>query len=57
MAGETMTVIDSGQDMDQSVTTTLQAENYPVYHVSSQDVDAEMAERVRTGSSTSSPST
>ncbi len=47
MAGETILVIDAGQDMDQRMTTTLEAENYLIYPVSSQDVNAEMAELLR----------
>jgi cell division septation protein DedD len=44
MAGETILVIDAGQDIDQRMTTTLEAESYLIYTVSSQDVNDEMAE-------------
>jgi len=44
MAGETILVIDAGQDMDQRITTTLEAESYLIYPVASQDVNTEMAE-------------
>jgi cell division septation protein DedD len=47
MAGETILVIDAGQDIDQRMTTTLEAESYLVYPVSSQDVNAEMVELLR----------
>jgi len=47
MAGETILVIDAGQDIDQRMTTTLEAESYLVYTVSSQDVNAEMVELVK----------
>lgn len=42
MASETILVIDAGQDIDQKMTTTLEAEDYLIYPVSSQDVNAEM---------------
>ncbi len=44
MAGETILVIDAGQDMNQRITPTLQAESYMIYTASSQDVNVEMAE-------------
>ena len=44
MAGETILVIDAGQDIDQRMITTLEGESYLVYTVSSHDVNAEMAE-------------
>jgi cell division septation protein DedD len=47
MAGETILVIDAGQDIDQRMTTALEAESYLIYPVSSQDVNAEMAELLR----------
>ncbi len=47
MAGETILVIDAGQDVDQRMTATLEAESYLVYPVSSQDLTAEMAELLR----------
>ena len=47
MAGETILVIDAGQDIDQRMTATLEAESYLIYTVSSQDVNAEMAELLR----------
>jgi cell division septation protein DedD len=47
MPGETILVIDAGQEVDQRMTTTLEVENYLVYPVSSQDVNAELAELLR----------
>jgi cell division protein FtsN len=47
MAGETILVIDAGEDIDQRMTTTLEAEGYLIYPVSSQDVNAEMAALLR----------
>jgi len=47
MAGETILVIDAGQDIDQRMTATLEAESYLIYPVSSQDVNAGMAELLR----------
>lgn len=47
MAGETILVIDAGQDIDHRMTTTLEAESYLIYSVSSQEVNAEMAELLR----------
>jgi cell division septation protein DedD len=47
MTGETILVIDAGEDMDQRMTATLEAESYLVYPVSSQDVTAELAELLR----------
>ena len=44
MAGETILVVDAGQDINQRMITTLEAESYLVYPVSSQEVNAEMAE-------------
>jgi hypothetical protein len=44
MAGETILVIDSGQDIGQRMPTPLKAESYLVYTVSSQDVKPEMPE-------------
>lgn len=47
MAGETILVIDAGQDIDERMTTTLEAEGYLIYIVSSQDVNAQLAELLR----------
>ena len=47
MAGETILVIDAGQDIDQRMTAALEAESYLVYPVSSQDVNPELAELLR----------
>ena len=47
MTGETILVIDAGEDIDQRMTATLEAESYLVYPVSSQDVNAELAELLR----------
>jgi cell division septation protein DedD len=44
MAGETILVVDAGQDIDQRMTSTLEAESYLIYTVSNQDVNVEMAE-------------
>jgi cell division septation protein DedD/CheY-like chemotaxis protein len=44
MAGETILIIDADQDINQRMITTLEAESYLVYPVSSQEVNAEMAE-------------
>src|SRR4030042_1010017 len=44
MAGETILVVDAGQDVNQRMITTLEGESYLVYPVSSQEVNAEMAE-------------
>jgi len=47
MTGETILVIDGGQDVDQRMTAALEAESYLIYPVSSQDVNAEMVELLR----------
>jgi cell division septation protein DedD len=47
MTGETILVVDAGQDVDQRMTATLEAESYLIYPVSSQDVNAEMVELLR----------
>ena len=47
MASETILIVDAGEDIDQRMTTTLEAENYLVYTVLSQDVNAEMAELLK----------
>ena len=47
MAGETILVIDAGQDIDERMTTTLEAEGYLIYPVSSQDVNAQMADLLK----------
>jgi cell division septation protein DedD len=47
MAGETILVIDAGQEIDQRMTTTLEAEGYLIYTVSSQEVNVEMAELLK----------
>lgn len=44
MAGETILVVDAGQDVNQRMITTLEGESYLVYPVSSSEVNAEMAE-------------
>ncbi len=44
MAGETILVIDAGQDIDQRMITALEAEGYLIYSASSQEVNVEMAE-------------
>jgi cell division septation protein DedD len=44
MAGETILVVDAGQEIDQRMTATLEAEGYLIYTVSSQEVNVEMAE-------------
>ncbi len=43
MAGETIFVIDADQDLEEKITTVLEAEGYLIYPVSSQGVNAEMA--------------
>ncbi len=43
MAAETILVIDAGQDLEEKITTVLEAEGYLIYPVSSQGVNAEMA--------------
>jgi cell division septation protein DedD len=47
MIGETILVMDAGQDVEQRMVTALEAENCLVYPVSSQDMNAEMAELLR----------
>jgi cell division septation protein DedD len=47
MAGETILVIDTDQDINQRMITTLEVESYLVYPVSSQEVNAEMAELLK----------
>ncbi len=47
MASETILVIDAGHDIDERMTTTLEAEDYLIYTVSSQDVNAEMADLLK----------
>jgi len=47
MTGETILVIDAGEEIDQRMTDTLEAESYLVYPVSSQGVNAELAELLR----------
>jgi len=47
MTGETILVIDGGEEADQRMTETLEAESYLVYPVSSQGVNAELAELLR----------
>ena len=47
MTGETILVVDAGEDIDQRMTATLESESYLVYPVSSQDVNAELAELLR----------
>ncbi len=47
MTGETILVVDAGEDIDQRMTATLEAESYLVYPVSSEDVNAELAELLR----------
>ncbi len=47
MTSETILVVDAGQDVDQKMAAALEAEGYLVYPVSSQDVNAEMAELLR----------
>ena len=47
MTGETILVVDAGEDIDQRMTATLEAESYLVYPVSGQDVNAELAELLR----------
>ncbi len=43
MAGETILVVDAGKEIDEKMTSALEAEGYLIYPVSSQDVNAEMA--------------
>jgi DNA-binding response OmpR family regulator len=47
MTGVTILVIDAGEEIDLKMTATLEAENYLVYPVSSQDVNPELAELLR----------
>ena len=47
MPSETILVVDAGQDIDERMTSTLEAENYLTYDVSSQDVNAEMADLLK----------
>jgi cell division septation protein DedD len=47
MTGETILVIDAGEDIDLKMTATLEPENYTVYPVSSLDVNPELAELLR----------
>jgi cell division septation protein DedD len=47
MTGETILVIDAGEDIDLRMTATLEAESYLVYPVSSQDLNAELAELLK----------
>ena len=47
MSGETIIIIDAGEDIDLRMTATLEAEKYLVYPVSSQDLNAELAELLR----------
>jgi len=47
MTGVTILVIDAGEETDLRMTATLEAENYLVYPVSSQDVNPELAELLR----------
>jgi cell division septation protein DedD len=47
MAGETILVIDADQDINQKMITTLEVESYLIYPVSSQEVNAEMADLLR----------
>lgn len=47
MTGETILVIDAGEEIDQRMTEALEAENYLVYPVSGQGVNAELAELLR----------
>ncbi len=47
MTGVTILVIDAGEDIDLKMTATLEAENYLIYPVSSQDVNPELAELLR----------
>ena len=44
MAGETILIVDAGQDINQRMIASLEGEGYLVYPVSSQEVNAEMAE-------------
>jgi cell division septation protein DedD/CheY-like chemotaxis protein len=47
MAGETILIIDADQDINQRMITTLEVESYLIYPVSSQEMNAEMAELLR----------
>ncbi|MGZ3590231.1 MAG: SPOR domain-containing protein [Thermodesulfobacteriota bacterium] len=47
MPSETILVVDAGQDIDERMTSTLEAENYLTYDVSSQDVNTEMADLLK----------
>ncbi len=47
MAGETILIIDAGQDLDERMTTALEAEGYLSYSVSSQDVNAQLADLLK----------
>jgi len=47
MTGETILLIDAGEDIDLRMTATLEAESYLVYPVSSQDVNAGLAELLK----------
>ena len=47
MAGETILVIDAGQEIDQRITTTLEAKDYLVFTDSSRVVSAEIAEQLK----------
>jgi cell division septation protein DedD len=47
MTGVTILVIDAGEEIDLRMTATLEAENYLVYPVSSQDVNPELSELLR----------
>jgi hypothetical protein len=47
MAGETILIIDADQDINQKMITTLEVESYLIYPVSSQEMNAEMAELLR----------
>jgi len=46
MSGETILVIDAGQDVDQRITATLEAKGYLVFTESSRVVTAEIAEQL-----------
>ena len=47
MAGETILIVDAGPDIDERMTTTLEAESYLTYTVSSQDVNAQLADLLK----------
>ena len=47
MAGETILIIDAGQDNDERMTAALEAEGYLSYSVSSQDVNAQMVDLLK----------